>query len=311
MRLAVLAALLVVALPVSASYIEDQSDGEIEYQFDGGTDRDAPDSCAEWADLHAYYSPDFYMVNGGTISGVVVPFEDPVDFYGVVVQPAETGMTFRVTFSLTDANLAGYPYDVAFQGPSCSSTTSYTVVSTPFLNDTGELSGDYAIEFVPAADGVYLTGLVAHTPGGGDKFEARPGDLPTKARSVLANGGELTHDVLHATDDLIGNPTCPDCSGPDSDAFFTVLMDTLGLTMPNKVRGPLNLVLETIGIGGYYPCTECYDYDAHSTQVNIGKPSVLDLQQNDGTKSCHTTCGGGVSRIPVEAVSYKGTVVAF
>lgn len=87
---AFLVALLVLALPASASLLEEVSDGEVSYQFDGATHHDAPDACDE-AD------PAWGFAAGTSTDGLLLPPDDMSDVFVMDVAPEQVGHRLKVS----------------------------------------------------------------------------------------------------------------------------------------------------------------------------------------------------------------------
>jgi hypothetical protein len=91
--------------PVSASLLEEVSDGEVSYQFDGDTHHDAPDACDQ-AD------PAWNLaINGttGQTDGLLAPPDDASDVFVLDVAATQVGERLRIDLSEATASI-----DLAF-----------------------------------------------------------------------------------------------------------------------------------------------------------------------------------------------------
>ena len=131
-----LAALLLLALPASASILEKTSAellapakpvtdpvaaelsgltglpielDHLHLQVDGGTEYDAPDTCAE-------SSPMFSVPVGGSTSGALVPVDDEADYYQFEVAPDQVGT--RLSIAVDPAQLDLH-VDLSVLQPAC------------------------------------------------------------------------------------------------------------------------------------------------------------------------------------------------
>jgi hypothetical protein len=108
---AFLAALLLV-LPASGSLVENSTGAS--YQFDAGTDHDAPDTCAALASA----SHPFLVARDGETRGFLLPPDDAADHFRLRFAPADVGTRFSVSVLKAEAG-ADLQIDVLL--PDCAS----------------------------------------------------------------------------------------------------------------------------------------------------------------------------------------------